>query len=133
MRTPGFSMQLVGRMMYAREKHSGMFLKSFLILVLALSFVPVFQATHALTHVDAVHEVHFGDEPGLSEASSEMDGDIDRVCIDCLALTGLSIIFSVLAIYFCNQTRQCSLLQDGSEQLLPSSASLYSTRAPPRG
>jgi hypothetical protein len=134
MRTPGFSMQVMGRLPYAREKHMGMFLKSlFLILVLALSFIPVFQATHALTHVDSIHEAHAGDEPRPGEADSEMGGDIDRVCIDCLALTAFSIIFSTLAIYFRKQTRQLSLLQGEPEQLLSSSASLYSTRAPPRG
>jgi hypothetical protein len=111
-----------------------MFLKSlFLILVLVLSFVPVFQAAHALTHVDSVHEVHSGDEPRLSEAGSEMDSDIDRVCTECLALTAFSIIFSTWAACFQNQTRQLSLLQGEPERVLSGSVSLYSTRAPPRG
>lgn len=134
MRTLCFSMQVMGWIPRAGKKHMDMLLKSlFLVLVLALSFVPVFQAAHALTHVDSIHEVHSGDEPGLSEAGSDVDVDMDRVCIDCLALTGFSIIFSTLAIFFHHQTRQRGLLQDRPEQLLPSSASLYSTRAPPRG
>jgi hypothetical protein len=111
-----------------------MFLKSlFLILILALSFVPVFQAVHALTHVDSIHEAHSDDEPGLSEVGSEMDSDIDRVCTDCLALIAFSIIFSTWAVCFRNQTRQLSLLQGEPGRVFSSSASLYSTRAPPRG
>jgi molybdopterin converting factor small subunit len=56
-------MQAMGRTAYTSEKYLGTFLKSlFLILVLALSFFPVFQAAHALTHVDLIHEAHSGDE-----------------------------------------------------------------------
>jgi hypothetical protein len=112
-----------------RDKHPGLFL----ILVLALSCVPVFQAAHALTHVDSVHETHVGDGYGSSEVDSETYGDVDRVCIDCLALTAFSIIFSALAIFFSKQTRQRNLLQDRPEQHLSGAASLYFSRAPPRG
>jgi hypothetical protein len=132
MRIPGFSMRGMGWM--PKGKHPGLFLKSlFLIFVLALSSVPVFQAAHALTHVDPVHETHLGDGSGSSEFDGELDDDIDRVCIDCLALTGFSIIFCALAIFFRNPTRPRSPLQDGPEQHLSSIISLYSTRAPPRG
>ena len=133
MRTIGFSMQIMRRQVsYAKEKPSGMFLGS-LFLVLALSFVPVFQAAHALTHVDSVHEVHPGDEPGLSEIGSKIHGDIERVCIDCLALTAFSIIFFTLAISFRNQTARRCPLQRSLAHVRRGSASLYSTRAPPRG
>ena len=135
MRTSGFSMKAMRRqVLYAREKPPGLFLRSlFLILVLALSFVPVFQAAHALTHVDSIHEAHAGDEPAPSEAGSEVDSNIDRVCIDCLALTAFSIIFSTLAIFFRNHTGERHRLRNGPARVLPGSAPLYSTRAPPRG
>lgn len=143
MRIPGFSMRAMGWI--SREKRPGLYLKGlFLILILALSYVPVFQEAHVLTHVDSVHETHLGDGSVLRGVSSgefnggevgsgEVDIDIDRACLDCLALTGLSIIFSTLAIFFRNQTCQRSPRQDEPEQRLSGSASLYPTRAPPRG
>lgn len=147
MRIPGFSMRAMGWI--PREKRPGLYLKSLLlILILALSYVPVFQEAHVLTHVDSVHETHLGDgsvlrgvnsgefnggEVNSGEVDGEVDIDIDRACLDCLALTGLSIIFSTLAIFFRNQTRQRSPRQDEAEQRLSGSASLYPTRAPPRG
>jgi hypothetical protein len=135
MRTLDFSMKAMRRqVLYSREKPSGLFLRSlFLILVLALSFVPVFQAAHALTHVDSIHEALASDEPAPSEGGSDVDSDIDRVCTDCLALTAFSIIFSTLAIFFRNHTGQRNRLQDGPACVLPGSAPLYSTRAPPWG
>ncbi|MBN9125075.1 MAG: hypothetical protein J0I90_02295 [Nitrosospira sp.] len=143
MRIPGFSMRAMGWI--PREKRPGLYLKSLLlILILALSYVPVFQEAHVLTHVDSVHETHLGDGSVLRGVNSgefdggevnsgEVDIDIDRACLDCLALTGLSIIFSTLAIFFRNQTGQRSPRQDEPEQRLSGSASLYPTRAPPRG
>jgi hypothetical protein len=132
MRTTGFSMQIMRwQVSYAKEKPSAVFLGS-LFLVLALSFVPVFQAAHALTHVDSVHEVHPGDEPGLSEIGSKIPGDIDRVCIDCLALTAFSIISFTLAIPFRDQMTRHRPLQRSLAHIYLGPASLYSTRAPPR-
>lgn len=137
MRIPGFSIQAVGWI--PREKCPDLYLKSlFLILVLVLSSVPVFQEAHVLTHVDSVHETRLDDGSVSSESNSgevdgEIDSDIDRACLDCLALTGFSIIFSTLAVFFRNQIRQRSPRQDEPEQRLSRSASLYPTRAPPRG
>lgn len=133
MRISGFSMRAMGWI--PREKRPGLYLKSLLlILILALSYVPVFQEAHVLTHVDSVHETHLGDGSVLRGVNSgEVDIDIDRACLDCLALTGLSIIFSTLAIFFRNQTGQRSPRQDEPEQRLSGFASLYPTRAPPRG
>jgi hypothetical protein len=116
------------------EKAPSMLFKGlFLIFVLALSFVPVFQATHALTHVDPIPEAHANDGQGLNELGGEINGDEDRVCIDCLALTAFSIIFSALAIFFHNQAKRCNSPQHKHGCILPYSPSPYSTRAPPRG
>jgi hypothetical protein len=108
--------------------------KLFLILVLALSFVPVFQATHALTHVTHVAHVDAIDtaQADNSQAGSETDTDVDRICLDCLALTAFSIILPILAIFFFDQTVRRPLPHAKSRQILGSFSSPYLTRAPPQ-
>lgn len=101
----------------------------FLILVLVVSFVPVFQATHALTHVDIIGVVQ-ADDHGQNEI--DPDSDLDRICLDCLALTAFSIIPLILTPLFLDPTmRQLPLLLK-SRHALPDFSSPYLTRAPPR-
>ncbi|MGH8763706.1 MAG: hypothetical protein ACREUR_10845 [Nitrosospira sp.] len=102
-----------------------------LILVLALSFVPIFQATHALTHVVHVDTIEAA-QVDNNQAESETDADVDRICLDCLALTAFSIILPILAVLFFDQTVRQPLPHVKSRQVLPSLPSLYLTRAPPR-
>lgn len=102
----------------------------FFILVLALSFVPIFQATHALTHVNAIDAAQADTHQGESEA--EADVDVDRICLDCLALTAFSVILPILAIFFYDQTTRQRLLHVTSRQALRNFTSPYLTRAPPR-
>ncbi|SCY17753.1 hypothetical protein SAMN05216420_10380 [Nitrosospira sp. Nl5] len=101
----------------------------FLVLVLALSFVPVFQAAHALTHVahtDTISTTQADTNQG------ESDTDADKICLDCLALTAFSIILPILAIFFFGQTMRQRLLRVKSRQVLRNLTSPYLTRAPPR-
>ncbi|MGH8684964.1 MAG: hypothetical protein ACREUM_06370 [Nitrosospira sp.] len=110
--------------------------KLFLILVLALSFVPIFQATHALTHVahvahvDAIGTAQADNSQAASE--TDVDTDVDRICLDCLALTAFSIILPILAIFFFDQTVRRPLPHAKSRQILGSFSSPYLTRAPPQ-
>lgn len=100
----------------------------FLILVLVLSCVPVFQATHALTHVDIIGAVQ-ADDHGQNEI--DPDSGLDRICLDCLALTAFSIIPLILPPLFLDQmVRQLPPLLKSRPTLLDFS-SPYLTRAPP--
>lgn len=105
----------------------------FLVLVFALSCVPVFQAAHALTHI-----VHV-DPIGAAQADSdqghdEIDADsgADRICLECLALTAFSIFLPVLAIFFFDQMKRQRLPQLKSGRILLNFSFSYLTRAPPR-
>jgi hypothetical protein len=115
----------------------------FLILVLALAWVPVFQTAHALTHVGEITARYIPPELGTVEGDTikgvtppfadEADGDTDsdRLCLDCLALTGLSVIFSILAIGFLSQTRRNVGPYRKSQPFLLNFYTPYSTRGPP--
>ncbi|MCC2681665.1 MAG: hypothetical protein K0S36_1229 [Nitrosospira multiformis] len=113
------------------------------LLALALAWVPVLQATHALTHVgeitsdDIVSELETMEDAAVKgvipPVADEADGeaDNDRLCLDCLALTGFSVIFSILVIVFSSQTRRQARLYRKSQPLFFNSYTPYSTRGPP--
>ncbi len=105
--------------------------KLFLILVLALSFVPIFQATHALTHVQHIDTTGMA-QAGSNQGETETDADVDRTCLDCLALTAFNVILSVLAIFFFGQTTRQPLPRKKSTHILFNFPSPYLTRAPPQ-
>lgn len=114
-----------------------------ILLAFALAWVPVLQAAHALTHVgeitsgDIVSELETMEDgavkgvipPVADEADGEADND--RLCLDCLALTGFSVIFSILVIVFSSQTRRQARLYRKSQPLFFNSYTPYSTRGPP--
>ena len=109
--------------------HKGLFL----ILVLALSLVPVFQVAHALTHVahvDMSGDVQADGDRGETEAHA--DADTDRICLDCLALTAFSVVLPILAFLFFGQMRRQLLPHSKSKRILLDFSSPYHTRAPPR-
>lgn len=99
-----------------------------LILVLALAFIPVFQAAHVLTHLDAVDAAQVDQGQGASET----DADADRICLECLVLAAFNIIFFLWLIFLFDQMRQPPLLSPGYGPLSPDFSSPYRTRAPPR-
>src|SRR6187455_248337 len=72
---------------------TGLWKGLFLILVLVFSFVPIFQATHALTHVDIIGVVQADDH---EQSETGPDSGLDRACLDCLALSAFSIIPLIL-------------------------------------
>ena len=103
----------------------------FLIFVLVLSAVPVFQAAHALTHVahvDMLGPAQVHDNQG----EAETDADPDRICLDCLALTAFSIILFILRIFFFDQMVQKPLPYLKPRHILRSLSFPFLTRAPPR-
>ncbi|SCX53813.1 hypothetical protein SAMN05720354_11355 [Nitrosospira sp. Nsp1] len=107
----------------------------FLILVVALSLVPVLQAAHALTHVgdaDLIGNVYAdgGQEESGLHPDSGLDGD--KICLDCLALTGFSIAVAVLPVFFFDQMRRQPPPYPISAPVLPRFSSPYFTRGPPQ-
>lgn len=107
----------------------------FLILVLALSFVPVLQAAHALTHfgeADVVGMAQPNDHEGESESDGDAGVDRDRICLDCLVLTGFSVIFTILAVFLCDQTSRRFLPYFKPRPILLNWSFPYLTRGPPQ-
>ncbi|ODT82552.1 MAG: hypothetical protein ABS69_05140 [Nitrosomonadales bacterium SCN 54-20] len=115
----------------------------FLVLALVLAWVPVLQAAHALTHVGEITSSIVSEletvegvavkgviPPAVGEADGEADND--RLCLDCLALTGFSVIFSILVIVFSSQTRRQARLYRKPQRLFFNSYTPYSTRGPPQ-
>ena len=101
----------------------------FLFLVLVFSFVPVFQATHALTHVDIIGAVQAGDH---EQNETDPDSDSDRICLDCLALSAFSIIPLILTFFFLDQITLQLPPRSKSGHPPVNFSSPYLTRAPPR-
>jgi hypothetical protein len=107
--------------------------KFFLLLILALSLVPVFQAAHMLTHVvpaDTIEMVQA--DGGLHEDEGDADANVDKICLDCLALTALSVILAVLLVCLFGQTGRCPPVHRKSRHPLPDFSVAYLTRAPPQ-
>ncbi|HJT51390.1 MAG TPA: hypothetical protein VJ734_05560 [Nitrosospira sp.] len=120
-----------------RDESFSMILRKALLLILvsALTFLPILQGAHALTHVDDAETAGaiYADE---HEESGEIDAeaaiDANRVCLDCLALSGLTIIFMALVVLSSNQ-RRCQLLPSLKSGLIPLDFSLpYLVRGPPQ-
>lgn len=111
----------------------------FLILVSTLSFVPILQAAHALTHVGEADTVSMTQVDGHQEengidahADADASIDSDRICLDCLALTGFSVIFTISAVLFCDHVSRQSLPYLKSKFVLRNFSSPYLTRGPPQ-
>lgn len=107
----------------------------FLILVVALSVVPVLQAAHALTHVggaDLIDNAYA--DGGLEERGLDLDDGVDgdKICLDCLALTGFSIAVAVLPVFFFDQSRRKPLSYLVSKPILQDFSFPYFTRGPPQ-
>lgn len=106
-----------------------------LALVSALTFLPILQGAHALTHVDdagITATVHADGHEEIGESDADARLDADRVCLDCLALAGLAIIFMALAGLSSNR-RRCQALPFLNRGPVPLDFSLpYLVRGPPR-
>ena len=101
----------------------------YLILVLVLISVPVFQAAHALTHVSDINTIEQGHQVDVHD---ETDADYDQICLDCLALTAFSIILSTLTTFSVNLIMRQQLQHIKREPILHNYFLTYLTRAPPR-
>lgn len=100
----------------------------YLVLAIAIISVPVSQAAHALTHVSDIATIN----PVQVENSHDQDdADFDQICLDCLALTAFSIIFSILAAFSVNLIMQGRLRELKHKHIHLHFFSKYLTRAPP--
>jgi hypothetical protein len=92
--------------------------------------VPVFQAAHALTHVtdiDTISSVQVDND----QDRNDTDIDIDKICLDCLALTAFSATFSILAFFFHSMVMRQFLSYLKLRYILSNFSSPYFSRAPP--
>lgn len=97
----------------------------FLILTLALLCVPVFLMAHAFTHFAQT------DVLDVTESESDAGVDLDEICLDCLALTALSIILIASRLSLSDPTTR-SRFSDGAMEHHPDNKTLpYHSRAPP--
>ena len=75
-----------------------------------------------------------GDQPTTASdllVDTDVDADIDRICLDCLALVGFCIIFSILAVVTLDQATRQRLTCLKSRSLLLNFSTPYPTRGPP--
>lgn len=101
----------------------------FLILILALLFVPILQTAHALTHFAHTDSISAS---SIHNIQDEIDNDIDndRVCLECLALVSFCAIISLLLFFFiARKIRRLTFLKCCF--ILGNSPLPYLTRAPP--
>jgi hypothetical protein len=110
-----------------------LFKELFLLLVLALSVVPVLQAAHMFTHVIPADMIEVVQADGdLHEDEGDADASADKICLDCLALTALSGILTVLLVCLFDRTGRCPPVHRKSRHPLPDFSVAYLTRAPPQ-
>ncbi len=102
----------------------------FLILVLALVSVPVFLMAHAFTHFVEADAISITDTVN-AHVEDDHDIDIDDICLDCLALTGLSTIFATLGFFLVRQTTLRLLTRQIARHLQQRKLSPYCPRGPP--
>lgn len=102
----------------------------FLILALALVSVPVFLMAHAFTHFVEADAISIADA-GSPHVEDDHDIDIDDICLDCLALTGLSAIFSALGFLLVGQTTLRLLARQIVRHHQQRKPSPYGPRGPP--
>ena len=100
----------------------------YLILVLALVSVPIFQAAHALTHVSDIPAI----EQSQVDIHDEDNADYDQICLDCLALTAFGSFFSAASTFSVNPDMQQRLQDIKRKPVLYNYFLAYLTRAPPR-
>lgn len=100
----------------------------YLILALTLISVPVLQAAHALTHVTDIDTIS---SVQVDSDQDKNDTGIDKICLDCLALTAFSAIFTILAFFFHGKVMRQLLSYLKLRYILSNFSSPYLSRAPP--
>jgi len=102
----------------------------FLILALALVSVPVFLMAHAFTHFVEADAISITDTVS-AHVEDDHDIDIDVICLDCLALTGLSTMLVTLGFLLVGQTTLRLLTRQIAIHHQQRKSSPYCPRAPP--
>ncbi len=117
---------------YIAKNNSVMIRRNSLYLILALTLisVPVFQAAHALTHVTDIDTIS-SVQVDSNQDKNDTDSDIDKICLDCLALTAFGATFSILAFFFHSKVMRQFLSYLKLRYILSNFSSPYFSRAPP--
>lgn len=117
----------------AFTKYNSLMIRSnilYLILAITLISVPVIQTVHTLTHVTDVDTISMIQIDSIQDKSDD-DADIDKICLDCLALTTYSDISFMLVFPFYNQVIRQQLSFLTLRYTLQNFSSDYHSRAPP--
>ena len=102
----------------------------FIFLALALVSVPVFLMAHAFTHfveADAISTTNAKN----AHIEDGHDIDVDDICLDCLALTGLGTILIILGFFLVDQTVRLLSIQLKIRRNPHKNYSLHCPRGPP--
>ena len=100
----------------------------YFILAIAIISVPVFQASHELTHVNDTDIINLFQADNNHD---QKDTDLDQLCLDCLALTAFSIIFLILTIFSVDLMKRGWLRELRRRHVHLHFLSIYLKRAPP--
>lgn len=114
-------------------KYNSLMIRSnilYLILAITLISVPVIQTVHTLTHVTDVDTISMIQIDSIQDKSDD-DADIDKICLDCLALTTYSDISFMLVFPSYNQVIRQQLSFLTLRYTLQNFSSDYHSRAPP--
>jgi hypothetical protein len=117
----------------AFTKYNSLMIRSnilYLILAITLISVPVIQTVHTLTHVTDVDTISMIQIDSIQDKSDD-DADIDKICLDCLALTTYSDISFMLVFPSYNQVIRQQLSFLTLRYTLQNFSSDYHSRAPP--
>jgi hypothetical protein len=97
----------------------------FLILTLALLFVPILLMAHAFTHFAQT------DVMNVAESEADTGVDLDEICLDCLALTALNIIFIASGLSLSDLKTRSRFPAEAMEHHSGNKPLSYHSRAPP--
>ncbi len=95
----------------------------YLILALALLSVPIFLMAHAFTHYAQVDVLNIDTESD--------DADLDEICFECLALTGLTIILISSELFLSDLAAYLRLSWLATQHYSINESFSYHSRAPP--
>lgn len=101
-----------------------------LILALALVSVPVSLMAHAFTHFVEADAISITGT-GSAHIEDDHDIDIDDICLDCLALTGLSTMLVTFGFLLVSQTTLKLLARQIARHHQQRKSSPYCPRGPP--
>ena len=103
----------------------------YLFLVITLMVTPVSQAAHALTHISDIDAQNLITQIDADHEHDGIDVDIDKICPDCIALTGFNDFAAILDFSFHTEVIRNQLSSFIFRFIPEDFSSDYHPRAPP--